>query len=62
MQQQSPVESVAVSINQTCRMLGLSRYSVARLLKGGQIRFLRVGRRVLIPADALRQFLLGVTP
>ena len=59
MQQQLLLDPAAVSINQACRMLGLSRYSVVRLIKGGLIRSRKAGRRVLIPADAIREFLRG---
>ena len=39
--------------------LGLSLGMVHRLLKSGQIRSVKAGRRVLIPADALTEFLKG---
>jgi excisionase family DNA binding protein len=59
MQQPVQVDPIAVSIAHACQMLGLSRYSVCRLIRNGQIRMQRAGRRVLIPCESIRDFLRG---
>lgn len=61
MQQQIQVDPIAVSIAHACRALGLSRYSVCLLIRSGQVKACRAGRRVLIPSESLRDFLRGTT-
>jgi len=57
MRQDQPIQPIAVSINQACVMLGLSRFTLSRLLSTEVIRSRRVGRRVLIPTESLHDFL-----
>ena len=45
-----------VSINAASKLLGLGRTSVNRLLREKKIDFVKVGRRPLIPATSLVEF------
>lgn len=45
--------------NELSAELGLSLGMVHRLLKSGQIRSVKAGRRVLVPAEAVADFLKG---
>lgn len=51
---------LAVSINQTCRLLGLSRWTVSRMVKLGVLKSRKIGRRVLIPCESIEQFVMGI--
>ena len=51
-----PLNQIAISIRQTCALLGLSRYTVSHLLKSGRLYSKRVGRRVLIPTASIHEF------
>lgn len=43
-------------------MLGLSRSAVYNLLRAGTLRSVRVGRRYVIPVEAVTEFLAGPQP
>src|SRR5688500_12347361 len=51
---------LTLTVEQTAKLMGLSRGSAYEAVRTGQIPSLRIGRRVLIPKHALLQ-LLGVT-
>jgi excisionase family DNA binding protein len=57
MQQQLVLDPIAISISDTCRALGLSRYTISRLVKAGVIRSRKIGRRVLICSKSVREFI-----
>ena len=57
MQQQLVLDPIAISISDTCRALGLSRYTISRLVKAGVIRSRKIGRRVLICSKSVRDFI-----
>lgn len=40
-------------------LLGVHRSTVYKLLKSGTIRSVRAGRRILIPAEAVTEYLQG---
>lgn len=44
---------------QLAKCLGLSRSTVLQLLQSKQVRSVRVGRKYLIPVEALEEFLNG---
>lgn len=50
-------DPIAMSISDTCRMLGLSRYTISRLIKSGAIRSRKVGRRVLVCTKSVKGFI-----
>ena len=57
MQQQLVLDPIAISISDTCRALGLSRYTISKLVKAGTIRSRKVGRRVLVCTKSVREFI-----
>ena len=50
-------EKAAYSKAELATQLGVSKDSVNRAIKGGEIRIVRFGRRVLIPCDQLARLL-----
>ena len=52
-----PEGPMLYSIKQAAEQLGLSRATVYELINRGEVEHMRVGRRVLIPQDALRSFI-----
>jgi excisionase family DNA binding protein len=42
--------------------LGLGRTSVYNLLRTGELRHVRVGRRIIVPAAEVERFLAGEPP
>lgn len=51
------IPCVALTINQAATALGVCRQTVMTLLKTNRLRHVRVGRRVIIPRDAVHEFL-----
>ncbi len=51
-------ERAALSIAETCRLLGMSRGALSRAIAKGDIPSIRVGGRILIPKAALGRLLL----
>ena len=50
------IPKVAFSIAEVCESLSLGRTTVFGLVKSGDLSVVRVGRRTLVPAEALQQF------
>jgi excisionase family DNA binding protein len=50
---------LAYSIQNSAKLLGVSPQNVRKLIARGQLRSCRAGVRVLIPRDALLEFLEG---
>ena len=50
-------EKLAYSIEEASQALGVSERTFRALVARHEVRVVRVGRRVLIPADALRDLL-----
>ena len=48
---------LTLSIAETAQALGISRPSVYTLLRQGELPTIKLGRRTLIPVDALRQWI-----
>jgi excisionase family DNA binding protein len=49
-----------LSVGSACRILGLSRSSLYALMASGRIRSVTVGRRRLIPREAINEFIAGL--
>jgi len=49
-----------LSIKQACDSLGISRTSVYSALASGKLRSVTVGRRRLIPIDAIEDFIAAL--
>jgi excisionase family DNA binding protein len=47
----------AYSVKEVAELLGLSTIYVRTMLQRGDIRSVKAGRRVLVPAEAIREFL-----
>ncbi|PYE51989.1 helix-turn-helix domain-containing protein [Deinococcus yavapaiensis] len=54
---EAPSGKLSYSILEAAEVLGVSRNSAYRLVGTGALRAVRVGRRYLVPADALRAYL-----
>ena len=53
------MEPLAVSINDTVRMLGVGRTSIYEMIKDGRLEALKLGRRTLIKTDSIRRLVDG---
>ena len=51
------MEKLAFSIDETTEILPLSRDLINDLIRTGRLRSVKVGRRRIIPADAIHEFL-----
>ena len=54
-----PLERIAVSIREAAKMLGISKPHFLPLVKEGKIRTVRIGRRILVSVQSLRDFIDG---
>jgi excisionase family DNA binding protein len=52
-----PLLQLAYKPAEVSAVLGLSKPVVYALLTSGQLRSVRVGRRILVPTDAIEEFL-----
>jgi excisionase family DNA binding protein len=50
-------EKLTLSIDEVCKKLGAGKSLVAKLIAAGEIPSMQLGRRRLVPADALRKFI-----
>ena len=44
-------------LQETARLLGVSRQSLYRCNAAGQLEFIKIGRRTMVPADSIARFL-----
>ena len=51
-----PVERRTLTIKETAASLGISDWMVYEMVKRGEIKTIRVGKRILVPVSALDQF------
>jgi|GEM_PF-1785646 len=58
---QNKIDRMSYSILEVAKTLGVSSRTVHKLIKRGELSHFRVGQRVLIPADVLREFIAGRT-
>jgi excisionase family DNA binding protein len=49
-----------LSISLACQILGLSRTSLYELISSGRVRSVTVGRRRLVPCEAIDEFIAGL--
>jgi len=52
---------IGVSIPQAAKMLGISKPHFLPLIKEGKIRTIRIGKRVVVSVQSLREFIDGKT-
>jgi len=53
----TPVPRLAPSIEEAAQVLSLGRNLTPHLIDDGQLRMIRVGRRVLVPVKAIEEML-----
>ncbi len=56
----SNVDRLAYKVSEVAESLGISRARAYELVKAGEIPSVRLGGRVLVPADGLRRMLSGL--
>ena len=52
-------DRLAVDVREAGRLVSLSKYTIVDYVRRGKLRAVHVGRRVLIPMEALRELLEG---
>lgn len=50
-------ERKAYKVSEVCKLIGMSRFGVNRALRTGELRSVRIGARILIPAEAISDML-----
>ena len=58
----SDIQPIAISVPEMGSRLGISRSLAWRLVNDGVIRTVRIGKRVVVPTDAIDKFLAGSSP
>ena len=53
------MEPLAVSINDTAKVLGLGRTSIYAMIGDGRLDAFKLGRRTLIRAESIRRLVAG---
>jgi len=53
------IERIGVSIQESAKMLGISKPHFYPLIKEGKVRTVQVGRRTLVSVQSLREFVDG---
>jgi len=53
------IERISVSIQEAATMLGISKPHFLPLIKDGQVRTVKIGRRTLVSVQSLRDFVDG---
>lgn len=53
---------LAYTVRQACAALGLGRTTFYSLIRAGQVRAVKSGRRTLIPVPRLRAYLANLPP
>lgn len=54
-----PIEKISYSIREAVRATSISRTSLYAHISAGRLRTVRIGGRVVIPADSLRALVSG---
>ena len=53
------IERIGVSILEAAKMLGISRPHFYPLIKGEKVRTVKIGRRIFVSVQSLREFIDG---
>lgn len=57
--QAAPLAPLAVGLDDAARLVGLSRFTLRRRIRAGQLRALRVGNRYIVAVRELERFVTG---
>jgi len=58
-QESTRPDTLSVSVAEAARLLGVSSYSIRNYIRRGELSAIRLGRRVLLPLDRLRDIAGG---
>jgi excisionase family DNA binding protein len=58
-QEQPNIERIGVSVREAATMLGLCERTIWKLISDNQIRTVRIGKRVIVSVQSLREFVDG---
>ena len=53
----SPPEKLTYSIREAAKLLGIHQVTAYRMARRGELPSMRLGSRVVVPADALKEFI-----
>ena len=56
------LKSLTVSVGDAAVLLGISRTSAYECVRSGELRAIRLGRRLVVPRVAIDELLAGTTP
>lgn len=57
--QAAPLAPLAVGLDDAARLVGLSRFTLRRRIRAGQLRALRVGNRYIVALRELERWIAG---
>jgi excisionase family DNA binding protein len=60
--EQIAIERIGVSVKEAATMLGLCERTVWKLINNNKIKTIRIGRRVIVSVQSLRDFVNGTYP
>jgi excisionase family DNA binding protein len=52
-----PVGRICYAVRETAALLGVGKNLIYREISGGRLRVAKMGKRTLVPADAIREWL-----
>ena len=53
---------LAISVRETAAAMGISRFLVMEMIRTGTLRYKRLGRRIIIPVEAIDEWLKVAQP
>ena len=59
--QAEPIPQIGVSIPQAAKLLNIGKPLMTHLVKTGQIRAVKLGKRIVVSVQSLREFIDGKT-
>ena len=59
MQKSIEPQTLALTVNETAQQLRVSRFTILKLIRGGEIPVVRAGKRLIVPTISVLDFLGG---
>jgi excisionase family DNA binding protein len=59
MQKSIEPQTLALTVNETAQQLRVSRFTILKLIRGGEIPVVRAGKRLIVPTVSVLDFLGG---